>query len=471
MRPSFGPSRAAACALSLSFLAAVGACNPDAASSPADVQVRPAFAAGQCTPPAVAGTTRPFDCAESILVLYEGGRPDVTQAIDGAVLRWNAAFEAERGHAVPEFARISEPVAALDTSGQRRTVRVVLHGTGAAWCDATDVSGAGKGIDLYPAGPQCDGNVGSLDAVMLHAFGHALGLSSVPMHKQGVVGISDHCAIFLPEGSMPNAGGINDQLCQHEVDIVLMIYGAYPADLPDDRFAFWGKHILSRVGLPDSLRLREDETRGLNPVGPYFANGQGELALGTVSLGWTTSTPEIAGVTIGNELVPVRSGFARLNAVVLSNGLPGNVRRSARLREGSTGHQIPVNVLQAVWQPGFRVTDIVGPPAPLSGGQSYSFSTTVVNGGRPDSLRVTWHLVRSHTPADTQVVANTPNVLSAYVAEGSYSLRVIATPRDLVSGNTGGAFVRDYPVCAGQVQGGGGMVPNKPQGCGTPPIE
>lgn len=457
--------------LSLSFLAAVGACNPDAASSPADVQVRPAFAAGQCTPPAVAGTTRPFDCAESILVLYEGGRADVTQAIDGAVLRWNAAFEAERGHAVPEFARISEPVAALDTSGQRRTVRVVLHGTGAAWCDATDVSGAGKGIDLYPAGPQCDGNVGSLDAVMLHAFGHALGLSSVPMHKQGVVGISDHCAIFLPEGSMPNAGGINDQLCQHEVDIVLMIYGAYPADLPGDRFAFWGKHILSRVGLPDSLRLREDETRVLNPVGPYFANAQNPPGVAAPSLLWVSDPADVASVGSGNLLEPRKAGFVRIRAVVAAEGLPSSVRRSVRLREGSTGHQVDVNVTPAVWAPGFQVTNILGPPAPLSGGQSSAFTTTVVNSGGYENLQVTWRLIRSYAPTDTQVVASTPNSLSAYVPEGSYSLRVIATPRDIVSGNTGGSFVRDYPVCTDQVLFGGGASTNLPEGCGSPPIQ
>ena len=130
-----------------------------------------------------------------------------------------------------------------------------------------------------------------------------------------------------------------------------------------------------------------------------------------------------------------------------------------------------VDVTPAIWQPGYRVTDILGPPAPLSGGQGYSFTTTVVNGGDPDSLRVTWRVIRSYAPSDTQVVANTPNQLSLFVGEGSYSLRLIATPRDLVSDSTGGAFTRDYPVCTGQVPFGGGSSTNRPQGCGQPPIE
>jgi hypothetical protein len=130
-----------------------------------------------------------------------------------------------------------------------------------------------------------------------------------------------------------------------------------------------------------------------------------------------------------------------------------------------------VDVTPAIWQPGYRVTDILGPPAPLSGGQGYSFTTTVVNGGNPDSLRVTWRVIRSYVPGDTQVVANTPNQLSLLVGEGSYSLRLIATPRDLVSDSTGGAFVRDYPVCTGLVLPYAASSTNMPQGCGQPSVE
>ena len=372
---------------------------------------------------------------------------------------------------MPRFRRISTPVSASDTAGQRKTVRVIPNGSGEAWCDATNVNGANKAINLYAGGSQCDGNTGSLSAVLLHALGHALGLSSFPMHRQGVVGVSDHCAIFLPQAGEPNAGGVNEQLCQHEIDVVLMIYGAYPADLPADRFAFWGKHILSRTGLPDSVRLRQDETRVLNPVAPYFAYAQNPPPVNGLGLTWVSSDGQVAVVEPGNVLKPARPGYVGLSAMVQATGLPTSVRRSVRLREGSTGQFIAVNVTPAVWQPGYRVTDILGPPAPLSGGQGYSFTTTVVNGGDPDSLRVTWRVIRSYAPSDTQVVANTLNQLSLLVGEGSYSLRLIATPRDLVSDSTGGAFTRDYPVCTGQVLFGGGSSTNRPQGCGKPPIE
>lgn len=414
----------------------------------------------------------PWDCGDGVLLLYEGSSPSVNAAIDAAASRWNAAFASERGGGVPRFRRISTAVPASDTAGQRKTVRVRLNGSGEAWCDATNVTGANKAINLYPDGsPQCDGNTGSLDAILLHALGHALGLSSFPMHRQGVVGVSDHCAIFLPAAGEPNAGGVNNQLCQHEIDVVLMIYGAYPADLPADRFAFWGKHILSRTGLPDSVRLREDETRVLSPVGPYFAYAQNPPAVNGPGLTWVTSNAEVAVVKAGNVLDPGLPGYAELHAMVRSTGLPASVRRSVRLREGSTGHRIAVNVTPAVWQPGYRVTDIIGPSAPLEGGQTYHFTTTVVNGGDPDSLRVTWRVTRSFAPGDTQVVADTPNQLDLDVAEGSYSLRVIATPRDLVSDSTGGAFVRDYPVCTEQVLPYAASSTNMPQGCGQPPVE
>lgn len=448
---------------------ALPACAPDTTTQPIDLPLQPAFVAAECSPPSLDGTTRPWGCGETVLLLYQEGEQEVSNAIDGAMARWNDAFTAERGHVVPRFTRITQAVA--DTSGQRRTVRVIRHGSGSSWCDATNVSGAGKAINLYPAGPQCDGNAGSLDAVLVHALGHALGLSS-SMHKYGVPGISNHCTIHLPSstGGDPDPGSINDGLCQHEIDVVLMIYGAYPKDYPTAPAEFWGKHILSRVGLPDSLRLRVDETRVLAPAGPYFANGQNSPSIAGVSLTWTTDAQDVAKVEAVNVLKPSSPGIARVKAVVRSLGLPASVRRSVRLREGSTGHQVDVTVTPAVWAPGFRVTNILGPAAPLNGGQAYSFTTTVVNSGGYENLRVTWRLIKSHAPADTQVVANTANYLSAFVPAGSYSLRVVATPRDVVSGNTGSAFVRDYPVCTGQVLFGGGASTDAPQGCGTPPI-
>ncbi len=447
------------------------ACAPDTTTQPIDGALQPAFSTATCNPLPLSGTTRPWGCGETVRLLYEEGQQEVSNAVDGAITRWNDALAAERGYAVPRFTRISQAV--TDTSGQRLTVRVIRNGNGSLWCDATNVTGAGKAINLYPAGAPCDGNAGSLNAVMLHALGHALGLSSFPMHTIGVKGVSNHCSIYLPSAGRgdPNPGSLNETLCQHEIDIVLMIYGAYPQDYPGDPAAFWGKHILSRTGLPDSLRLRADETRVLNSSGPYFANGQTLPSVSSLSLSWTTDADQVATVEAGNVVKPRSPGFARLRAVVRAVGFPANVRRSVRLREGSTGHQIDATVTPAVWVPGFRVTDILGPVAPLTGGQPYSFTTTVVNSGGYENLRVTWRLIKSNAPADTQVVANTANYLSTFVPAGSYSLRVIAVPRDIASGNTGGAFVRDYPVCTGQVLFGGGASTNAPQGCGTPPIQ
>lgn len=455
---------------SLALMAALQACVPEEAQRPPDSDVSPSFVVQQCSPPTVDGTTRPWGCAETVLLLYEGGVAAESTAIENAVTRWNAAFAAERAGAVPSFRRISRPVSPTDTGGQRRTVRVIFNGSGGSWCDATNVTGTSKAINLYPSGAQCDGNTGSTNAILLHALGHALGLSPTPMHRQGVVGVSNHCAIFLPAVGEPNAGGVNNQLCQHEIDVVLMIYGAYPADSLD-RSMFWGKHILSRLGLPDTLRPYADEIRVLNPIAPYFAYAQNPPAVGNLSLGWNAQPPGLARVEAGNVLVPTKPGFVRLYAMVQENGLPSNVRRSVRLRVDSAGHQIDVNIMPLVWRPGYRVSNISGPVAPLNGGQTYGFTATVVNGGDPASLRVTWRMTRSDRPSDLAIlwVTNGPH-LDYFVPEGSYSLRVEATPKDLVSGKTGGAMVVDYPVCTGQVSFSGGASTNAPQGCGEPPI-
>jgi hypothetical protein len=337
------------------------------------------------------------------------------------------------------------------------------------------VTGTNKAIRLTAgaAGSSaCTGNAGSLNAVLLHALGHALGLNSAPMHTIGVNGVSNHCSIYLPTAARgdPNPGSINGQLCQHEIDVVLMIYGAYPKDYPGDPALFWGKHILSRLGLPDTLRPYADETRVLNPIAPSFAYSQNPPAVGNLSLGWNAQPPGLAIVDAQNVFVPGQPGFVRLYAMVQASGLPSNVRRSVRLRVDSAGHQIDVNIMPLVWRPGYRVSDIAGPAAPLNGGQTYGFTATVVNGGDPASLRVTWRMTRSDRPSDLAIlwVTNGPH-LDYFVPEGSYSLRVEATPKDLVSGKTGGAFVLDYPVCTGQVQFGGGASTNAPQGCGQPP--
>jgi hypothetical protein len=444
------------------------ACTTDDSIQPPDgEELRPALSVQACAPPAVSGTTRPWVCAQGVYLLYLESDQSVKNAIDDAASRWNAAFDAEGAAAVPRFTRDS--LARTDSSSQRRTVRVVTVGQGPTWCDATNVAGTNKEIRLTAgsAGSSaCVGNAGSLNAVLLHALGHALGLSS-SMHRNGVAGVSNHCSIHLPAAGEPNAGSINNQLCQHEIEVVAMIYGAYPIDYPGD---FWSRHILNRTGLPASVTLREDETRLLNPVAPFFQYAQNPPPVNGLSLAWRSDDQTIAIVEPGNVLTPRKDGFTRVRATVQESGLPSTVRRSVRLRS-TTGQPVSVTATKAVWQPGYRVTAILGAPTPLNGGEFYNFTTTVVNGGPSASLRVTWRLIRSYAPADTQVVANTPNQLNAFIGEGSYGLRIIATPRDLVSDSTGGSFVRDWSVCTGQVLSGGGVSTNQPAGCGQPPLD
>jgi hypothetical protein len=129
-----------------------------------------------------------------------------------------------------------------------------------------------------------------------------------------------------------------------------------------------------------------------------------------------------------------------------------------------------VRITEARWAPGYRVTDILGPGTPITVDDTYGFTTTVVNGGTRDSLRVSWKIIRSFAPNDTQTVSLTPNQLWLLVEEGSYRIRVIATPLDLVSDSTGGSFVRDYTVCTGQGIFGDGPSTNAVEGCGQLPI-
>jgi hypothetical protein len=382
-------------------------------------------------------------------LLYYGGADDaVKNALSAAITTWNAALNLEGG-ATPSLERIT----AYPTlpEAQLRTVTVTAEGATGGWCGFTNVlPGSARTMTLHrrPQGTlPCNGHVGTLPHLVLHEVGHVLGLGSGQLHTIGhpFVGVSDHCSIVLPAGTLTR---INSGLCQHEIDLLLMAYEVYPNTYPTEVADYWGRHILNRVMLPATVTLREDETVVLNPTGPFFQYAGNPPSVGGVSVKWTSTAGLVATVEGSNVLTPRNPGNATVSAVVLQTGLPQNVRVSSRL--ASYGQAVAVTVKRAEWAPGYRVTDIIGPGTPIVDTGYYPLSTTVVNGGPRDSLRVGWKVIRSYAPADTQVANNTLNAFSLWVGQGSYKIRVIATPKDLQSDSTGGAFARDYTVCTGQ---------------------
>lgn len=395
----------------------------------------------------------------------EVGSPlDLRDAVIEAARAWNTAM----GHSpdgysaspwAPQFPRL---IPVPSTSGD---LVVVWAGSGAVMCGGTDPESDVITLTRTSAvgTTACPTNVTADPAVLLvHELGHALGFTA-DSHKPSY-GVAAGCTMNL-ESIRP---AITDQICQHEIEYLLAGYNYRQID-PG---AFWNRPIVTRlVGPPAADTVVQNASITVSVTQLAFDRQPGgSVPIGGTVVAWepdddgiatatplTSSSASIVGVQPDSTTLRARTG----------SGLPSSYLLSTRLL--ALGE--PTRILVTPAPPGpFKVTDIVGPPTPITAAGNRTFQATVIN-PPAGTLQVRWVAIASNAVFDSLDTGYGPNSFTLYVEEGAYNIRVKAYPRVVpVSGSPtyGAHAIEDYPVCTGgggdNLWGGGGS-PDAEEGC------
>jgi len=329
----------------------------------------------------------------------------------------------------------------------------VVDGQGfGAWCGAT--AGDGTRVDMIHT---CTSNSSDYTTTMVHELAHVYGFTT-QWSQAGVAGVSDRCAINLP-----NDGTINAVPCQHDIEMVYLGYGqgAVPLVTQADFDAFWADHIATGINLPTADTLVVGAGKQYTPTQLQFTNGQkiGGLSLTGISLDWTSSDPSILRVDSPTIVRALTAGSATIT-VKVSSPLPPGHRLGAVLK--NRGHQIAVEVVTA--SATFRVTAIAVDQEPaITVPGTHGFTATTI-GTPPPSPQYTWTFIRSGVVPDTTVMATATGTAWYFVPGGSYTLMVTAQP----SGGFG--LTRFVNVCTGSLAlapgSGSEPSPDAVGGCG-----
>jgi len=114
------------------------------------------------------------------------------------------------------------------------------------WCGHSSSVSGGSATVVLDHDPNCT-NHDTYGSIMVHEFAHILGFPQ-SAHKIGVSGVSDHCAIHLPDSASGGGGPfllapVNSNPCSHEVEIIYEGYGQRSG--PFVSTDFWGRHIVT----------------------------------------------------------------------------------------------------------------------------------------------------------------------------------------------------------------------------------
>jgi hypothetical protein len=395
-----------------------------------------------------------------------GSPLELRSAVIAAAAEWNVAM----GHSAdgsiasawaPGFPRL---VPWSDTVGEL-TIRWGIGG-GNLMCGTTDPIGDVITIDrtdVVGGTTPCKTNATTDDITLLvHEFGHALGFN--PNSHKDEYGIPAGCTMNL-ESVAP---AIDGTVCQQEVEYLLAGYN-YRQINPS---AFWNRPIVTRlVGPPvaDTLTQGSSITLSVTHFG-FDRQSMGHVPIGGTTVDWVPDSIQTVTVApippAAARVVGASPGLTTVRART-GSGLPSSYLLSSRLI--ALGE--PTSILVTSPPPGpFRVTDILGPPTPITASGNRTFQATVIN-PPAGTLQVRWVAIASNGIFDSLDTGYGPNSFTLYVEEGAYSIRVKAYPRVVPPSGSptyGAHAMEDFPVCTGgggdNLWGGGGS-PDAEEGC------
>jgi subtilisin len=185
--------------------------------------------------------------------------------------------------------------------------------------------------------------------------------------------------------------------------------------------------------------------------------------------GTSGATPHVAG-TLALLIKARFSGVdlltERLTSTATDAGIAGkdNVFGYGKLNANAAVANIPV------------VTAISGPATPIKAAGTYTLTATVGNGLPPYSVK--WDITYSNGVRPNVSTGYGSATYSLQVPAGSYSISVMATPKETKWLRVGSPLIRSFPVCTGSAPqpvlamsapGGGDPGPNAVGGCSSPP--
>jgi hypothetical protein len=320
-------------------------------------------------------------------------------------------------------------------------------------------------IKFYGTDSECQSQrLGGIYAVLVHELSEVLGLDE---DFEKVSSPAD-CSIHIS-----GLTSLNSTPCAQEVEFIFAGYGLTTVD-PSN---IWNQTVVTRLSIAahditveqGAFASNSVNSITVDPPGTPPASASASLATYT----WTAATPGIVTLSPGSGgRTVVIGGFAPGTTYVrvtatgtsVSNGIVGTVVK----RLGDS-----VRVVVPAPPPAgtnFRVSDITGPPVPITEAGSEGLHA-VVEDPYNEFYQVKWDISYSngsHAAVHSDYYPS-PNY-TLQVPAGSYKITVTATARSEGHFKSHTSY---FPVCTGSGGGGGGgdllraQLPDSQPGAGT----
>jgi len=385
-----------------------------------------------CTPTSVAQFAPEWSCSQSVNFYAAAG--NLRDALDGATNEWLVKADVE---GLPQFfTTVDSATASAHVSGPATGNELC-----GLWLSAPNQL-------LTYSGTGCAGftNKGAIGDLLRHELGHAFGWTGTGVHKSlAVAGVSDHCAIHLPEN-----GSFNPGVCAHEIEGAAKAYGlrTLPADYWSKEFAVGPVSVLSPV------TIEATATHQYNPNGWRLDRG-GSFA-GEYS--WSSSNTAAATVSSSGLVTGVAPGTATIRALPTGSS---TVLKTTKFTQTGTSATVTVVaqqpaalVIQDITIDSLHALPVTEPDsitwtAKLAPGDAtgvtYRWVIEYSDTSPPDSL-----FIPARTSSDTAPYWGSPPFLASktwrgYAREGSYTIRIKVWPAR--AGVVGTPAEREFPVC------------------------
>jgi hypothetical protein len=381
-----------------------------------------------------------WDCNSHVTIGTDGTVSGGT--IDGAIQAWQGALHwdwSELG-AVPELTYSTSSDPGIDVS-------LGSASSDELYCGNNDPTSF---IILYGADQDCQyQRLGGAYAVLVHELGEVLGLSDGLEGGTATLGALD-CTIRTK-----NVTSLNSTPCAQEVEYIFAGYGLTTVD-PSN---IWNQTVVTRLSLAthsvtvERDHLVADSVTSITIDAPGTSPATASATQATYN--WVSAQPLIASVTAssGGRIASIKgvgagTTYVRVTALgtSVSNGVVGTVVK----RLGDS-----VKVIVPAPPPAgtnFRVSDITGPPVPITDEGSENLHA-VVEDPYNEYYQVKWDIYYSNGRAAVHSAYYPSPDYTLPVPEGSYRITVTATARSEGHYKSHTSY---FPVCTEGGGGGGG---------------
>lgn len=305
-------------------------------------------------------------------------------------------------------------------------------------------------VILYGLDSQCQSQrLGDAYAVLVHELGEVLGLSDGLEGGMATLGALD-CTIRTK-----NVTSLNSTPCAQEVEYIFAGYGLTTVDVNN----IWNQTVVTGLQLathdltvdvnqskPDSVTLITVDPPGTSPTTASATQATYSWVSrdGTIATAFPSAGGRVASIKA------LKAGTTYVSVVATGTSVTNGVVGTVVKRLGDS-----VKVVVPASPPAgtnFRVSDITGPPVPITEAGSEALHAVVEDPYSPD-FEVGWYITYSNgSHATISSPYTSSSNYSLPVPAGSYRITVTATARSLGHSQSHTSY---FPVCTGSGGGGG----------------